>query len=181
MRGEKTRGPRERGAWLAVTALGGVLALVASGREWAEVTGGDTPGLAEATGSLLVPALAPLAWAALAGVVAVLATKGIGRRLVGALIAVCGAGVAVLSWRATGSGAAREALRADVLTQGTAWPYLAMAGGVVLLAAGVFAAVRGGRWSGMSDKYARQKNAPQKDEKSLWDALDRGEDPTLSS
>ncbi|MGW4798927.1 Trp biosynthesis-associated membrane protein [Nonomuraea sp. NPDC004297] len=47
---------------------------------------------------------------------------------------------------------------------------------------GVVAIVRGPGWAGMSARYERDPaqgaQAQVKDDKALWDALDRGDDPT---
>ncbi|MEV4060709.1 Trp biosynthesis-associated membrane protein, partial [Nonomuraea dietziae] len=61
----------------------------------------------------------------------------------------------------------------------TAWPYLAAAGGALLIAGGVLAVARATGWAGMSGRYDRPGSAAeQRDDKSLWEAIDRGDDPT---
>lgn len=175
--GDVRAGRRELGVWVGGAALGSVLVLVAAGREW--VANVRPAGDAVPTGSELSPALTPLALAALAGVVAVLATKGVGRRLMGGLLALCGLAAAVASWRATEASTVLDRLRqgAGALTwDTTAWPYIAVTGALIVAGAGVVAIVRGGRWSAMSGRYERQ--TPAMDDRSLWDALDRGDDPT---
>ncbi|WP_158088540.1 Trp biosynthesis-associated membrane protein [Thermoactinospora rubra] len=170
-------GRRELWLWLAGTALGCGLALLAAGREWAVATGG-TP--AAATGAELSPALTPVALAGLAGVVAVLATRGLGRRLVAAVVALCGLAAVLAAWSATSAGRVRAELSEQLVAapawQTTVWPAVAVVGGVLTLAGGLLAVVRGGRWAGMSDRYGRR--APRERDTSLWEALDRGEDPT---
>jgi hypothetical protein len=54
------------------------------------------------------------------------------------------------------------------------------AGGLLVLAAGVIAVVRGRRWAQMGSRYDAPGAARLSAEGSpaLWDALDRGEDPT---
>ncbi|OSP41917.1 hypothetical protein B7767_18395, partial [Streptomyces sp. 13-12-16] len=69
----------------------------------------------------------------------------------------------------------------------TAWPYVAAAGGVLLLLAGLLALRYGRLWPAMSGRYERN-GAPRPRRKpasvdpdrpeDLWKALDRGEDPT---
>jgi uncharacterized membrane protein (TIGR02234 family) len=66
-----------------------------------------------------------------------------------------------------------------------------MFGGLVLLAAGALTVVRGRHWPGMSSRYetpaarASRETASVREQsttpKGLWDALDRGEDPTTPS
>ncbi|WP_223167692.1 Trp biosynthesis-associated membrane protein [Nonomuraea sp. SYSU D8015] len=177
---------RELWGWLAVTVLGCLLVLLAAGQTWVRVAqaGAVTP-----TGGQLGPALTPVALAGLAGVVAVLATKGAGRRVVGALLALCGAGAAAATWTAldgtavTGWLAERNALRGAAALSWEIvplWPAVSGAGAALMIAGGAVAMVRGGRWAGMSARYERSGPAPAHDDKALWDALDRGDDPTDS-
>ncbi|TMR89508.1 Trp biosynthesis-associated membrane protein [Nonomuraea basaltis] len=181
---------RELWAWLAGTVLGCLLVLLAAGRTWARVA--EAAAQAPAGGDLS-PVLTPVALAGLAGVVAVLATKGAGRRAVGGLLALCGAGAAAGTWAAlddtavTGWLAEHNALRgAAGLAYEIAplWPVVAAAGAALMIAGGAFAIVRGGRWTGMSARYERSAGdggaARADDDKALWDALDRGDDPTES-
>ena len=60
------------------------------------------------------------------------------------------------------------------------WPALTLAGGVLLLLAGGLIAVRGRRWAGLSSSYDAPTAAPAAPvtDKGVWDALDRGDDPT---
>ncbi|QYC40742.1 Tryptophan-associated transmembrane protein [Nonomuraea coxensis DSM 45129] len=175
---------RELWAWLAVTVLGCLLVLLAAGRTWVSVAqaGAETP-----TGGDLGPVLTPVALAGLAGVVAVLATKGAGRRVVGGLLALCGAGAGAGTWTALDGSAVTDWLAARNTLRGatgltwhfvTLWPVVAGAGALLLAAGGVLAVVRGGRWAGMSARYERRGPVPADGDKALWDALDRGDDPT---
>ncbi|MGP3955085.1 Trp biosynthesis-associated membrane protein [Nonomuraea sp. 3N208] len=186
---------RELWAWLALTVLGCLLVLLAAGREWARVA--HAAAIAP-TGGDLSPVLTPVALAGLAGVVAVLATKGAGRRAVGVLLALCGVGGAWGAWTALDGATVtdwvteRNALRTSLghLTWEIAplWPIVAGAGAALMIAGGAVAIVRGGRWAGMSARYERggaradksgvSPAAPAHDDKALWDALDRGDDPT---
>jgi uncharacterized membrane protein (TIGR02234 family) len=71
-------------------------------------------------------------------------------------------------------------------TVSPAWPLLATAGGLALLAAGAGALLRSRRWPAMSARYdapaATPAAAPQPAAapapNAVWDALDRGQDPT---
>jgi uncharacterized membrane protein (TIGR02234 family) len=64
------------------------------------------------------------------------------------------------------------------------WPVVALVAGVLGVAAGVLAVLRGRRWPGMGRRYERDTGAvppPRTDEdraQAAWQALDRGEDPT---
>jgi uncharacterized membrane protein (TIGR02234 family) len=140
---------------------------------------------------------APTAFAlvALAGVVAVLATHGLPRRVVGALVALAGAGViwrAALAAPAISASRARALVRAKqprvsmassthvLVSTAPIWAGLAVASGLLVLLAGALVALRGGRWSGMSSRY--EAPDPVRDDAraraSMWAALERGEDPT---
>ncbi|MYR57951.1 TIGR02234 family membrane protein, partial [Streptomyces sp. SID625] len=68
----------------------------------------------------------------------------------------------------------------------TGWPYVAAAGGVLLLLAGLLALRYGRSWPAMSGRYERSgaprpraaKPLDPDRPEDLWKALDRGEDPT---
>ncbi|MGS2640364.1 TIGR02234 family membrane protein [Streptosporangium sp. LJ11] len=190
-------GRRELWTWLAACVAGAALVLLAAGRDWFTVTY-DTREVAVSAAEL-VPALGPAAWAGLAAVVAVLATGGVWRGLVGAVMALGGAGMIAGSWWGSGASAAlRISAEQAPISAGTTpqvasavvWPILASAGGLLLLAGGVAVILRGGRWPGMSGRYDRQgagpggaanRPAPAESalgERALWDALDEGTDPT---
>ncbi|MFI6596683.1 Trp biosynthesis-associated membrane protein [Nonomuraea sp. NPDC050536] len=180
-------GARELWVWVAGTGVGCLLVLLAAGRTWVTVKGA---GVVAPTGGDLSPALTPIGLAGLAGVVAVLATRGVGRRIVGALLALCGVGAAASAWTAAGRVTVLEWLRGHNAVQAasgidwepvTFWPVVAVAGGVLMAVGGIVAVVRGGRWVGMSARYQRPDGAaPKADDRSMWDALDRGDDPTDS-
>ncbi|MBB6343930.1 Trp biosynthesis-associated membrane protein [Nonomuraea muscovyensis] len=184
---------RELGAWVLVTALGCVLVLFATTRPWVSgVRGAGAHGGAPATptGGDLGPALVPVALAGLAGVVAALAAKGVARRVIGALVALCGFVAGFATWLAAGGQTVLGWLRehnvlqaADALQWDTValWPALSGLGAALTAAGGVVAVVRGGRWAGMSDRYERdpaRRPSPDAGDRALWDALDRGDDPT---
>ena len=169
------------------TALGCVLVLVAAGRAWVtNVRGAGTGVVAAPTGGDLSPVLTPLALAGLAGVVAVLATKGIGRRVIGVLLALCGVGAGFGAWQAAGGSGVLSWLRERNVMRVTGaiewdavafWPVVCGLGAAMMVAGGVVAVVRGGGWARMSARYTREP-PPATDDRSMWDALDRGDDPT---
>ncbi|MFC4064268.1 Trp biosynthesis-associated membrane protein [Actinoplanes subglobosus] len=167
-------------AAVASGLAGGGLALYAATRVWvAEVE--QRPGLSdlrtEQTGADLQPWLIGLAVVALAGTGALLATRGVARRLLGGLLALAGAGVVV--------GAVLARAGADPGVASPVWPIACACGGAAVVVGGVLAARHGHRWSAMSSRYERRPAAPAEVEtagpaagRDLWDALDRGEDPT---
>jgi uncharacterized membrane protein (TIGR02234 family) len=87
---------REYGYALLAGAVGAVLVLLALRAQWAQaVFTPQKPLTAEVvnvSGTDLVPLAEALALAALAGLIAVIATRGVARRAVGVLLAVLGAG-----------------------------------------------------------------------------------------
>ncbi|WP_258378276.1 Trp biosynthesis-associated membrane protein [Micromonospora endophytica] len=132
------------------------------------------------TGAQLLPWLSALALVGLAGGGAVLATRGRLRRLLGGLLALLGLVLAA------GGG---YGLFAD-LGGRTVWqpPALCLLGGVLVAAGGLLTALRGHRWPAMGARYERAANRPAAAGGPIggggtvdaWDALDRGEDPTVS-
>ncbi|NRQ36199.1 Trp biosynthesis-associated membrane protein [Nonomuraea sp. NN258] len=184
-------GRRELWGWVVLTALGCLLVLLAGGQAWVRLLGRAGDVTAPAGGDLS-PVLTPVALAGLAGVVAVLATAGLGRRLIGALLTLCGivAGVGVWTGAAAGTVdrwlAERDALGAARGVEWelvAVWPVVAGAGAALMVIGGVVAVIRGGAWAGMSAKYERgesRKPAHVSKDRELWDALDRGDDPTDS-
>ncbi|MFF4987104.1 Trp biosynthesis-associated membrane protein [Streptosporangium saharense] len=187
------RAGRALWTWVAACAAGAGLVLLAAGRDWVTVTYGTRAVPVSATE--LAPALAPAAWAGLAAVVAVLATGGVWRRVVGVVMALCGAGViaAAVTGGRPGAGLAVAAEHAPLVAAADAvqvaapllWPVLAGVGGLTLLAGGVAATLWGGHWPGMSERYERRgRETPVRagaagSERAMWDAIDLGADPTV--
>lgn len=187
--------------WLAACAVGGGLALLAAGRVWVTLGTAGGPagaGAGSLTGNDLVAWLTPAALAALAAVLAVLATRGVARRATSVVVALLGAAVAAGAWDgtrgATIASAAAQHMTTAVTSSGHisvesrawVWPVLTAAGGLVVAAAGVVAAILSVRWPGMSSRYERGAGhegtagaTRVKDaDRAMWDAIDEGEDPT---
>jgi uncharacterized membrane protein (TIGR02234 family) len=187
---------RELTITVLLALLGGIVAWVAAGRVWATGTAGEAPSTlpVSATGNDLSAAVTALGLTALAGALALLATRQLPRRLVGGLLAAAGLGIAVNAVGARGASHAAHVLGEKAATKGFAtsavaahsasWWLLAVVGGVLVTLAGVAAVARGGSWPGMSSRYenaaapATARAADTGTAKDLWDALDRGEDPT---
>ncbi len=198
------RARRELTAAVGLCLLGAALALLAGSRTWLSGVVEAAPPLParplRLTGGELVE-VRPLALLGLAAVPALAATKRWGRVLVGVVTLLAGAGVVALTAEVladpTADPAAREATRSAV----TGWPWACAAGGLLLALAGLLVAVRGRRWAAMSARYdapaARAEQpvpsaaapaqgmagagpAAAPSERALWEALDRGEDPTGS-
>ncbi|MDT9681497.1 TIGR02234 family membrane protein [Streptomyces sp. TRM76323] len=191
-------GRRSLAVALLLGALGAAVVLLASGRTWTEgrVTGVGGSVALEAAGGDITGAPTALAVVGLAALVAVLAARGAGRRVVALFLALSGAGAATAALLGANDSTALDeqaarttgdtAARAAALTQ-TAWPYVTAVAALLILAAGLIALRYGRTWPAMSGRYerdgaprargARRAGDPDRPE-DLWKALDRGEDPT---
>ena len=179
-------------------ALGAAVALLATRQQWSQgtatVAGGAFPLTAKGSDVTGVPAA--LAIVGLAALVAVFAVRRAGRFVVATLLALSGVGIvaAALLGASDSSALDEQAAQAsgdtaasvDALSH-TAWPYVAVVGGVLILVAGLLALRYGRLWPAMSGRYERgttpqpRRKAPAVDPdrpEDLWKALDRGEDPT---
>jgi uncharacterized membrane protein (TIGR02234 family) len=209
---EIRRGRAEYALALVLDLVGGGAALLISTRHWQSVlTPRPRPfrdDLLQVAGRTVDAAPTALALVALAGVIAVLATKGVPRRVVGVIVALAGIG---LVWRSLAGLQALGVSRARTLVQDkhpgiqlgsavpqvsvhSSWGVLSSLCGVLVLLAGVLIAWRGHRWGAMSAKYeapagegqpaARFESAEEAErarlraDASMWSALDRGDDPT---
>ena len=186
---------RELGVALALAAGGGVLALLAAGRTWVSVRqpGALPPLDVRYSGSALDGAASTLGLLGLAAVPALLATRRNGRVVLGALLALVGllTMVAVVAAARAASDPYPRAAEGVVSSAGgpvdttlTLWPWVAVFGCLLVLAAGMLTLLRGRRWAALSAKYdrvaAEAPAAPVEDVTGAqgWAALDRGEDPT---
>lgn len=192
---------------LAVIAIvaAGALGIIASTQPWliATLTEAGTDPLPVA-GAAAVPVLAPLSLAVLALGLALSIAGTLLRFVFGVLAVAAGVLLAVLTGQvvlgrpvsavaaavtdATGiSGEqAVRALIADISE--TAWPSVALAGWLLLTAAGVFTLVTARRWRGAGRRF--RTDAPSDDAAvaasgpldaiDSWDGLSRGEDPTAA-
>jgi uncharacterized membrane protein (TIGR02234 family) len=187
---------RKRGWEVAVVLLllvgGGVLGLVATSWVWghALIDEGVSKSTLDVTGWELLPLGRAIAVLALASAIALFATRWRGRFLIGSVLAFAGLAQAVYSFNL-----ARE-LSTRVMVWATEAGFVAVgaeadpsrpmwnaAAGLLISAAGVLVAIRGQAWPGLSRRFQRAGTAPARDERPTsqqsWDALDRGEDPTI--
>ena len=187
---------RAKGLAALLAGVGSGIVLLTIGRGWAH--GWVTSPIrfdVTASGSQLTGVPYALGLAGLAGALALFAVRRIGRYLVGAILALAGAGtVFAVADRLSGLDGA---LRAQAATQGlgaddrfsgvdnTLWPYLTILGGVVLCAAGIYTLARGRGWSGLGNRYEAPappvkvvKPVAEMTSRDIWDAQGRGNDPT---
>ncbi len=184
-------------AALVAQIIGAAAVLLIATREWQTITTARphpfTDDVVGVSGRTVDGAVTALALVALAGVVAIIATKGIARRVIGGLVAASGV---ALIWRIVTAIPAVDAARARDLVRaahpqvaGTPhvathviWGLLSLLGAVLVLVAGLLTALRGGEWAGLSARYERREIDPEqaraRADASLWTALERGDDPT---
>ncbi|BCY06670.1 Trp biosynthesis-associated membrane protein [Actinoplanes sp. L3-i22] len=178
---------RSHAAAVLACLAGAGLTLFAVTRTWS-MTVEHRTGLSDLTtvrtGADEQPWLIGLAVVGLAGAGALLATKGLARRVLGGVLLLAGLGVAA------GGVLARAGLDAGEAGAGAAfWPVACVLGGVAVAAGGFLAARHGHRWAAMSSRYERtpataavrreSSELEPADNRAAWDALDRGDDPTV--
>jgi len=181
---------------LLLGAAGAAVVLIAEGKTWAH--GRAAFMTVSASGQDITQVPGALALVGLAALLAVFAVQGVGRTVISALLALSGAGAVVSALLALGDTAALDekastatsVAHASVSAAGdTGWPWVAVVGAALIVAAGTIALVRGQAWPGMSSRYdrdgaearSRRQVKPVVDPdrpEDLWKALDRGEDPT---
>jgi uncharacterized membrane protein (TIGR02234 family) len=208
---------------LLAGAVGAAIVLLAARQGWGRVVIIEPHPLPASRvavrGQDLVPAAGALGLAALAGLAAVLATRGLARRIVGGLLAAFGVAIAAsVSVPVTaaqvrsaavgaaaaqagsapggstigggttpgtgGSGVSGLTLAGHVEMAAFPWRWAVLAGGLLVIAAGVLVAWRGARWPVMSSRYdrpARWRPSTAADPASLWESLSQGLDPTDSA
>ena len=144
------------------------------------------------TGSELVPALVACALASIAGAVAVVATRGVARRLLGVVLAVVAVVIVVTALQvlADPTGASRSSL--SLVAGGAAaatrpatcawwWCLLAAAGGVTALCGACLTALHGSSWPVMGARFEApaQGRVRRSAAADAWTQLDQGQDPTV--
>jgi hypothetical protein len=167
---------RELAVAVILAAAGGALALFASSRTWAVIDTPRPPPLPtaheEITGRDAVPWASAVSFVALAGGLALLAVRRVARALIGGALVLTGL-VEVTGgftgWLTAGSAFETVQTRA-------AWPAAFVAAGIIVLLSGGVVLLRGPQWSTAGARYDGDR--PPTDA-GLWDALDRGEDPTV--
>lgn len=179
--------------WVLVGLVAGaVLLWGGSVAVWFHVA---VPGRAavDLTGSQVSAVPSAVALLALAGVAAVVAAGGVARRAVGLLLALAGAGAAVVAARALwgssyGTEAATSALPAGLPAGAapgsivaTAAPLVTLTGAVAVLAVGVFVLLREPRLRRLGARYGavREQRADLDPDRAAWQDLDAGRDPTV--
>lgn len=169
----------------ATLAAGTIGAFAAAAQPWwlAVVVDGDTPVSGNAASGSLTQALALVA---VAGLLLSLALATRGRQVLGAVLALAGAGMVwtgLARPRPTDE-AVREAVRrfslaVDPTLQATAWPWVYAAAGLLVLAGGVMLVLLAPRWGGRRSRFERGPVTVDLDDPAaIWKAQDAGVDPT---
>jgi uncharacterized membrane protein (TIGR02234 family) len=218
---------RELAVTLVVGAVGAGLVFLATRQGWAHVRTIPPKPLPASdvtvTGAQLVPYADALVLAALGTLAAVLASRGLLRRITGVALAALGVVLAATAFTVSAAGAISAAnagvspatASAGSVTDGSnavpsavpnvagaaphvtfsagGWQALLLAGALAMVAAGVLVVCRALRLAVMSSRYdsplgdARRDAADQAratgrgpDSASIWEALSRGDDPTVS-
>lgn len=154
------RHPALAGA-LALIVGGAVVVLVVASQDWAGAAdaaqvGDDTRGPA---------ALRALGFLPLAAGAAMFTVRGWTRRLLAAVVGGAGLGICV------------AAVVADPRTG--PWWALAVAGGAAVAVGGVLAVRHGPAWPALWPYRSPERRDLSRPPRDAWEALDRGEDPTL--
>lgn len=198
---------RELRVAVLLCLLGSAMVLFAVSRTWVTFTFPSALTATDlrhaVRGGTIVPGARALGYVGLAGVLALAATRRWGRSVVGAVLVAAGIGAAVVVGRALQVGLAVRALDNQDMTgscttgtspsqclkaaaafagftvdEAQVWAWAAIVGGLVLAAAGALVAVRGRRWAALSASYEPPAALPPVTDKGVWDAMDRGDDPT---
>lgn len=183
---------RPRALTFAALITGGGVAVVSAAQPWWRAVGQNVlvrfSGV-EATGGLAQA----LAVVALAGTLLILVLRRRGRRIVGVILVLVGAGIAAV-------GAIRQRPNADaVRTQvreislvdqfavdPTGWSWAFAVAGALVALGGALAVVTAPRWPGRADRFERTVGTARPvvatdDAAEVWRAMDAGMDPTLDT
>ncbi len=153
-------------------AAGAGLALWAVSRTWVithTVRAAPQPPLVTPqSGGALTPLLPALALVALACAGGLLATRSVARVIVAGVMALAGLGLGI------------EAVRtaADTAQVRVGWSVLTVVGAVLVVAAAGLTLRRGRSWPALGARYDRPGEPRDGSAVGMWDAIDRGIDPT---
>jgi uncharacterized membrane protein (TIGR02234 family) len=184
------------GPTLLVGLLGGIGVAVGASRPWATATSQQAglPAIhATASGTDLAPVAGALGFVLLGAFGAVIATRGWGRRTLGALVAVVSIVVLVAALVPGGS---TDVLRSGLSAKGWSggpyttstqlWRWIVVISALATAAAGSLTARYGDRWAVMGARYdapgeagvVESRPAGDLSEAEVWRAIDQGRDPT---
>jgi uncharacterized membrane protein (TIGR02234 family) len=181
---------REYGLALALMAVAAIGVVVAYRSTWITAavpvfSGTTAPTTNEQfSGTALVGLGGAAGWVSLAAVGGVIATRSWGRTVVGgiAFLAGAAAGVSALAFWFSRGPLVEAALDGGeaISVQGNLWWLVAALGGLGVMITGLMTLLRGRMWPALGRRYERNGGAvvAPTSATEMWDALDRGEDPT---
>lgn len=156
---------------------GGLLGLLLASQPWWTTPSGPSVSGNQASATLA----GVLAGAAVAGSALALLLRRVGRQILGALLAVIGAGMLATGWAARIPPAATTTFDSGVQTA-TGLQFAYAGAGLLVLLGGVLLVVRARRWPSRADRFARLDRAAaveaEDDAQTVWKAMDQGFDPT---
>lgn len=180
---------RAYGLTLVLLLLGAVGLLWSASRTWVYATTG-APGLpgveVEVSGATVLPLISGVGLLLLAGIAGVIATAKVLRVIVG-LVLLVAAVVALeaavsfgLDRTESAAQVAQAALGQASDVTATGWWWLAAVGAGFGVVASALTVALGNSWPSLGSRYKRDDRAGATPTTSaqMWDALDRGEDPT---
>ncbi|MBL3700144.1 Trp biosynthesis-associated membrane protein [Leucobacter luti] len=181
---------------LGGVAIAGGGALLAGAQPWVSFMLDGTHEVVAVTGHEINAALSPVAIALVAAALALTIAGPVFRRVLGALVALLGAGLIALSVDIVTAPLSAVSGRITEITgivggastsmvvwsQLSVWAWVSIAAGAVAVLLGLVVLVFGGRWAAGGRKYdTTGATAPRSggtDRISDWDALSDGDDPT---
>ncbi len=191
---------REYGLVLVILVIAAVALVVAYGATWVTATvpvfrGEVTPTrVVELTGSMFIGFGSAAGWVALASAAGIIATRAWGRVVIGLVAAGAGAaaGIPAVAFILSRGPLVTEALEGDeaLAVDGSTWWLVAVLAGLAVMVVGLLTVIRGRSWPSLSARYERSRptqgtsvNGDREGDQAreslrMWDALDRGEDPT---
>lgn len=180
---------RAYGLTLVLLLLGGVGLLWSASRTWVYATSGaqGLPGVeVQVSGGSALPLISGVGLLLLAGVAGVIATGKIVRVVVG-MILLAASAVALEASVSFGLDRVESANEIAAAAAGTAtnatatgWWWMAAVGAAAGVVAGALTVALGNSWPSLGSRYQREKatTAAPTTSAQMWDAMDRGEDPT---
>ena len=181
---------RARVVTVVMTAVSGALLLLASGRTWGAATvvaAGAARQHVSVSGHDVAPALSAIGLALLAMSVALLAARGLLRRVGGLIVVVIGGAALAGAFRARDDVGHKLALRVFASSAHSIggsrppWWVLVVVAGALAVIAGAATTIGAGQRGGLDARYDAPSAAPKDKETPAdpWDAIERGQDPTV--